>query len=218
MLKITLIDYIRLNQAISDIPKKLTSSKEYLDKYEKIVDSGNNSNNIFTISCTISQIFAVLEQDLGTIRETECIRTEREKITWKDPEEHFKQVQREELAELKMKFVHSYYLFILAGKKSLEPIMKRYFNKMIKNLSDIREITGFREERAKKEWKDSRAHYNQATIEESQEAQLESYDLKLLYYIALRASYEEGIELISNMLKKVPWNANDIKDERRMRN
>ena len=210
MLRKTFTDYIRLNQAINDIPKKLTSSKEYLDKYEKAVENGDTS--------TILQIFAALEKDLKTIRETECIRTEREKITWKDPEEHFKQVQREELAELKMKFVHSYYLFCLTGKKGLELLKQRQFTEMIKNLSDIRKITGFREERSKKEWKDSRAHYNQVSIEESQEAQLESYDLKLLYYIALRVGYEEGIELISNMLKKVPWNANDIKDERRMRN
>ena len=158
---------------------------------------------------TINQIFSKIDADLKKTRKEKSVTFERSKNMWNDPEFHFKAVELEEVADLKMEFDDNLGLFQLASQVQYEPVMTIEFTKILKNLSDIRQRTNIRTARNEKMWNDSESHFRAVEQEKQEDLKNEITDLMSLYNIAQSANYTQGIELITNRLNKIAPNLID---------
>lgn len=158
---------------------------------------------------TINKIFSKIDAELKKIREEKSVTYERSQKMWNDPKSHFRAVEREEVADLKMEFNDNLGLFQLASLVQYEPVMTIEFTKMLKNLSDIRQRTNIRTARNEKMWNDPESHFKTVELEEVADLKNEITDLMSLYNIAQSANYTQGIELITNRLNKIAPNLID---------
>lgn len=158
---------------------------------------------------TINQIFNKIDEELRKIRKEKSITFERSQKMWNDPESHFRAVQLEEVADLKMEFDDNLGLFQLANLVQYEPVMTITFTKMLKNLSDIRLRTNIRTARSEKMWNNPESHFKAVEAEKQADLENEITDLMSLYNIAQSANYTKGIELITNRLNKIAPNLAD---------
>lgn len=158
---------------------------------------------------TVIQIFDKIDAELKKIREEKSVTFERSKMKWDDPKLHFKAVELEEVADLKMEFDDNLGLFQLASLVQCEPVMTKKFTKMIENLSDIRQRTNIRTARSEIKWNDSESHFKAVEQEETADLKNEITDLMSLYNIAQSANYTQGIQLITNGLNKIALNLVD---------
>ena len=158
---------------------------------------------------TINQIFNKIDEELRKIRKEKSITFERSQKMWNDPESHLREVQLEEVTDLKMEFDDNLGLFQLANLVQYEPVMTITFTKMLKNLSDIRLRTNIRTALSEKMWNNPESHFKAVEAEKQADLENEITDLMSLYNIAQSANYTKGIELITNRLNKIAPNLAD---------
>ncbi len=187
----------------SSIIKRLESLKK-LEKYNKkyydellmaYVDKKDEKK--------IGELLTQIDLELKNIRKLTSPKWARNQKSWNDPESHFREIEYEEVMDLKKEFDDNLDLFRLASFVNYKPVMTTKFVIMIKNLSDIRQRTNIRTARSEKMWNDPQAHLMAVKQEEAADLKNEITDLMNLYNIAISENHTEGVELITSRLNKI---------------